>query len=77
MVATSEVRILDSNKNELGGTESSDTTFEYGYNYVPGVDIFIVVAHIDYVYIWQTYTLTSSNQTIPIQQVWDRNYSNQ
>lgn len=72
----SEVRILDTDKNELDGIESSGTSFEYNYNYTPGVNIYIVVAHINYRYIWMQYALTDSNQTIPISQEYDRNYSN-
>lgn len=76
LVATSEVRILDTSDNILGGIESSGTTFAYNYVYVPATTIRIVVAHNSYKFIRFEYVLTDSDQNLPIQQQTDVNYSN-
>ena len=74
----SEVRIYDSTTGaELAGTESSGTTFTYQYNYTSDRTVYIVIFHLDFVEIRLTdITLSSSDQSIPIQQRTDRVYNN-
>lgn len=77
LIADSEVRIYTTGTTptELGGIESSTTTFDYVYNYQPNTYINIVVHKENYEYIrLENYLLTSTNSSIPIQQRFDRNY---
>jgi hypothetical protein len=75
----SEVRIYNAaDDSELGGIESSGTSFAYNYTY-GGSDItaYVIVFHLD----WKevrllNQTLSNSNQSIPIQQSIDRVYRN-
>ena len=75
----SEVRIYNAaDDSELGGIESSGTTFAYNYTY-GGSDItaYVIVFHLE----WKevrllNQTLSNSNQSIPIQQSIDRVYLN-
>jgi len=75
----SEVRIYSAGTiTELDGIESSSTSFTYDYTWT-GTDILvdIVIHHQDYQYIRYTnISLGSTGLSIPIQQVFDRNYSN-
>lgn len=78
----SEVRIFtdDADRTELAGTESSSTSFSYNYQY-KGVDtqIYVVVHNIDFEYIridGSDIALSDANQSIPVQQQFDRNYEN-
>lgn len=78
----SEVRIYSrdgsGNSNiELAGSENVTTgTFEYTYNYSPGVMVNIVVIHVEYhYYAINGYTLGANNASIPVQQIKDRQYS--
>jgi len=74
----SEVRIYNqADMTELAGVESlSGTTFTYSYEYTSDIDVVIVVFNVDYDPIRLEATLTNENTTIPIQQIFDRNYSN-
>ena len=77
LISNSEVRIYRvSDSAALDGIESSGTSFNYNYTYSVDTDVFVIIFHIDYKPIRLELTLTSSNQSIPIQQVFDRNYSN-
>jgi len=78
LISGSEVRIfIAGTTTELSGVESSGTTFEYSYNYTPNTYVDIVVHHVDYVYYRiDNYELPSNSASIPIQQQWDRWYSN-
>lgn len=80
LVTDSEVRIYtdDANRTELAGTDSSSTSFSYNYQY-GGTDtqIYVVIHHVDYEYISLDGTdiaLSNANQSIPVQQQFDRNY---
>lgn len=74
----SKVKILRASTQViLDGTDSSSTTFTYNYTYDAGDDdIIIVIFHTDYRAIWMPYTLTATNQTIPVSQETDRTYYN-
>lgn len=78
LIADSELRIYQtSNNSEIDGTESSGTTFTYNYQYTVDIGVYVVIFHLDYRPIRLTgLTLTNSNQSIPIQQVFDRVYDN-
>ena len=71
----SEVRLYDSLLNEISGVENSLTTesFSYSEAYVGAI---LVVHHISYAPLRIELDLEMSNSTLPIQQVYDRNYSN-
>ena len=73
-----EVRIFAAGTTTaLGGIESSTSTFEYTYSYTSDFNVDINIISLQYQNMRYTnYTLSSSNNTIPIQQVIDRNYSN-
>jgi len=74
----SEVRILENGTTtELGGTESSGTSYTYVYTYAPNTDVDIVIHHVDYIYYRiNNYTLGSSDVSLPIDQQRDRQYKN-
>jgi hypothetical protein len=78
LVTDSEVRIYRTSDNvELGGVESSGVSFAYPYNYGGDVSSVIVVHKETYEYLRiNDFILTNQNSTIPIQQRFDRNYSN-
>ena len=78
LISGSEVRIYSSGTTtELTGIENSDTTFQYAYNYSPSTLVDIVVHNVEYVYYRvDGYELGSANGSLPIQQSFDRNYSN-
>jgi hypothetical protein len=62
---------------EFDGTESCSSTFQYLYNYSAGTYVDIVVHHLDYQYLrMNNYELPSSDTSLPISQVIDRNYKN-
>jgi len=78
----SEVRIyerigVNETGAELAGIETADVTFQYSYEH-GGSDIptIIVVFHNDYAPIWQHYDLTAADASLPVQQTFDRVYSN-
>jgi hypothetical protein len=78
LIAGTEVRIFNSDTNEeIDGVESSSTTFSYTYVYTSDIPIFVVVFSLNYKDIRLTgLTLSNGNQSIPIQQQFDRNYLN-
>jgi len=75
----SEVRIFDDSVDpsvELAGVENSGTSFAYNYIYSSDISIYVVIFHLD----WKDIrlvgqTLSSADQTIPIQQQVDRVYN--
>ena len=78
LIAGTEVRIFNSDTNEeIDGVESSSATFSYTYVYTSDIPIFVVVFNLNYKDIRLTgLTLSNGNQSIPIQQQFDRNYLN-
>jgi len=75
--SNSEVRLIKKSDNsEIDGTENSGTVYQYDYNWTGDIEIWAVVLHIDYEYIRFGATLSNSDQTIPVFQSQDRNYSN-
>ena len=79
IVTGSEVRIYDQTSptpNELTGIESTTgSTFQYTYNYIAGTLVDIVVHKEDYIYYRiENYELGSSSASLPIAQIFDRNY---
>jgi hypothetical protein len=74
----SEVRVFRiSDGFELGGTESSGTTFTLNYDYYENTDIIIVIHHLNYLPIrLEDQVLDGTTLTIPVQQTFDRQYSN-
>jgi len=83
IVVGSEVRIYKSDPvgvfpEELAGTEAEDDgTFEYAYNFTGDFDVDIVCLKLEYDYFRQNNnTLSSTPNTIKINQVFDRNYEN-
>jgi hypothetical protein len=83
IVLGSEVQIFKSDPTgtfpiTLAGTESEDDgTFEYAYNFTGDFDVDIVVFKVEYNYFrTNNNTLTSTPNTIKINQVFDRNYEN-
>ena len=72
-----EVRIYDALMNELAGVESSGTTFQYSYSYDADQDVTIVIHSLGYLPIrLENFTLGAESQTIPVQQIADRQYQN-
>lgn len=78
LVVGSEVRIyLHNTTTEITGIENSSTTFNYEYQYEAGVYVDIVVMNMGYLYYRiNNILLESTDTTIPIQQIADRNYLN-
>ncbi len=83
IIVGSEVQIFKSDPTgtfpiTLAGTESEDDgTFEYAYNFTGDFDVDIVVLKLEYNYFrTNNNTLTSTPNTIKINQVFDRNYEN-
>lgn len=73
----SEVRIYDLGGNELAGTESGGASFTYQYNFAGDTDIYVVVHHLDFVWLrLDGLTLSNADQSVPVQQRSDRNYEN-
>lgn len=83
---SSEVRIYEAGTTtELTGIEdviettggSKVGTFSYLYSYVPATDVDIIIHHNDYKYLrLENVTLGAGDASLPIQQIFDRNYSN-
>ena len=73
----SEVRIYKtSDSSELAGVESSGTSFSYNYIHTGDIGVYVVVFHTSYNPIFlEGLTLAAANQSIPIQQIFDRQYS--
>jgi hypothetical protein len=78
LVADSEVRIYSAGTTtELDGVENSGTSFAFTYTYAASTFVDIVVHKADYKYIRiEDYLLGSGDSSLPIQQIFDRNYSN-
>lgn len=78
IVSNSEVRIYSAGTtSELAGIENSSTTFGYTYSYVPSTTVDIVIHNVNYVYYrLDDYELGAANSSLPISQIFDRNYSN-
>jgi len=80
LVSGSEVRIFSGSNpataTELAGIELSNTSFAYTYTYTANFIVNIVVFNVNYLPIYQAYTVGGSDATIPIQQVTDRQYFN-
>ena len=78
LVANSEVRIYSAGTTtELAGIENSGTTFQYSYTYAASTFVDIVIHNVGYIYQrLANFELGSSNASIPITQIFDRNYSN-
>lgn len=78
LITNSEVRLYrDSDNSELGGVENSSTTWQYGYTYTGDVAVHAHILHLDYQWLkLSNLTLSNSNQSIPVQQIPDRNYEN-
>jgi hypothetical protein len=78
LVSGSEVRIYEAGTiTELDGVEDSTTSFDYPYTYVAETYVDIVVHHVDYVYYRiEAFLLPGTSGSIPIQQQYDRWYSN-
>jgi hypothetical protein len=79
LVAGSEVRVYagtdPSTATEIGGTESSGTTFSFSHS-SGGVAGVIAIFAMGYQPIYLPYTFKSTDDSILIQQVVDRNYVN-
>jgi len=78
LVSGSEVRIYEAGTTtEVAGVEDSGISFSYDYNFVEGTYVDIVIHHVDYVYQRiETFLLPGSTSSIPVQQQYDRWYSN-
>ena len=77
IVPNSEIRIFGTSGNELSGAETSGTTFVYAYDYISDIIIDLVVHKQDYVYFrLEGFIISDTDQTIQVQQRFDRNYSN-
>lgn len=78
LIAGTEVRIYNSTTGaELAGIESSTTSFSYSYTYSVDIPIYIVIFNVEYRDIrLVNLTLSSQNQSIPVQQQVDRVYLN-
>jgi hypothetical protein len=72
-----EVRVYDDQGDELAGVESSGTTFQYSYSYDGNISTTIVIHSLGYLPIrLENFILGSESQTVPIQQIVDRQYTN-
>jgi hypothetical protein len=78
IVDGSEVRIFEAGTiNELYGIESKSAGVDPAYSYTSAQPVDIVVHNVAYNY-WRlnSYDLSSSDATLPVAQVFDRNYRN-
>lgn len=73
-----EVRIYSSSDDsELAGVEDSTNTFEWNFNHSGDFDVYIVIFNVAYEPVRiDDYTVTASDISLPIQQQFDRTYSN-
>lgn len=78
LVDNTEVRIYRvSDDVELFGVEnSSGGTVTYQYNFVEATPVYIHIHNINYVFIRLELTLGGQDASVPVQQRFDRNYSN-
>jgi len=61
---------------ELAGIEDSSTGFTYSYTYSSPIDVYVRIFNLNYIDITLYITLGNVSTTIPIQQIFDRNFSN-
>jgi len=72
----SEVRVYRTSDDEqLGGTESSGTSYTYQYSYTSDIPIYFVVVSVDYLNLKQNGTLLDQDQTTPVSQIPDGVFS--
>lgn len=79
LVSGTEIRIYDAGTTTENGTgvESSTTTYTYSYSYTGDKLVDITIFNVKYIPIrYTSFTLGATNNTIPIQQQFDRNYNN-
>lgn len=78
LVATSEVRIfLVSDDTEVTGTESSGTTFNHQYVFSTNTPVYIIILHINFNWLRiNGQQLLDQDQSIPVFQIFDRDYLN-
>jgi hypothetical protein len=78
LVSGSEVRFYEAGTiTELDGVENSSTSFDYPYTFAASTYVDIVIHHVDYVYLRvETFLLSATSSSIPIDQQFDRWYSN-
>lgn len=78
LVVDTEVRIYrESDGVEIAGIEDTvDPDFEYYYVYTVDTPVVIRIFNVQYLPISLYLTLENSDNTIPIQQIYDRNYEN-
>lgn len=76
--SSSEVRIFThGTTTELAGIENSGTSFSWQYTYAASTYVDIVIMHLNYQYYRiENLLLTSSDTSIPVQQIADRVYTN-
>ena len=76
LVANTEVRVYDtSDDSVVDGVENSGTSF--AFSYTSGENVYIRIFHIDYLPADITnFTIPASNTSLPIQQIFDRNFNN-
>lgn len=74
----SEVRVYRAGTTtEEAGTESSTTSFDYAFQASPGFNVDIIVFHLEYLpFSILDFTLPGVNTTLPVSQIFDRNYDN-
>ena len=79
LVPNSEVRAYTgtdpATSVEIGGIENSGTSFAFSHT-SGGVDGYVVIAALGYQNLYIPITYASENQTIPVQQILDRQYNN-
>lgn len=77
LIAGSEVRVFrTSDDTELGGIESSGTSFDYDYNYTVDTPIYVVIMNTGYLWLRYNDTLENSDKAINANQRVDRDYLN-
>lgn len=78
LVADTEVKLYRTSDGVLlDGTESSSTSWTYNYTYTSDIGVYVVIFHLQYKPIYLTgLTLGNTDQSILIQQIYDRVYSN-
>lgn len=78
LIADTEIRLYKTSDNSLiDGTESSGTSWTYQYEYASDIGVYVVIFHLNYKPIRLTgLTLGNTDQTILIQQIYDRVYAN-
>lgn len=74
----SEIRIYNlSTGAEIDGTESSGVTFNHQFTYTSDTAVFIIILHINYNWLRiNGQSLLDQDQSIPVFQIFDRDYKN-